>query len=221
MVSDYFNYDVDSLDYIISDLELDHSSSDEWPLMSFNNPSCVTVSDIFSEEEIGKIIFTGKQSGSNLGTVASHNEFVVDSDVRRSKVSWLKPNSFNSWLYEKLTRIICEVNDSNWEYDLRSIQTLQFGEYHSEYQGHYRQHLDANLGNNVNTTQRKLSFSVQLSHPNDYRGGDLLLNNGAELISKNKGSMTLFPSHTLHEVTPVTKGVRYSLVGWVIGDKLK
>ena len=30
MVSDYFNYDVDSLDYIISDLELDHSSSDEW-----------------------------------------------------------------------------------------------------------------------------------------------------------------------------------------------
>ena len=80
---------------------------------------------------------------------------------------------------------------------------------------------DANLGNNVNTTQRKLSFSVQLSHPNDYRGGDLLLNNGAESISKNKGSMTLFPSHTLHEVTPVTKGVRYSLVGWVIGDKLK
>ena len=86
MVSDYFNYDVDSLDYIISDLELDHSSSDEWPLMSFNNPSCVTVSDIFSEEEIGKIIFTGKQSGSNLGTVASHNEFVVDSDVRLSLI---------------------------------------------------------------------------------------------------------------------------------------
>ena len=42
MVSDYFNYDVDSLDYIISDLELDHSISDEWPLMSFSNPSCVT-----------------------------------------------------------------------------------------------------------------------------------------------------------------------------------
>ena len=59
MVSDYFNYDVDSLDYIIPDLELDDSLSDEWPLMSFNNPSHVTVSDIFSEEEIGKIIFTG------------------------------------------------------------------------------------------------------------------------------------------------------------------
>ena len=25
MVSDYFNYDVDSLDYVIPDLELDHS----------------------------------------------------------------------------------------------------------------------------------------------------------------------------------------------------
>lgn len=221
MVSDYFNYDVDSLDYIISDLELDHSISDEWPLMSFSNPSCVTVSDIFSENEISKIIFTGKQSSSNLGTVSSIDNFVVDPKVRRSKVSWLKQNSFNSWLYQKLTHIICKINDSNWEYDLRSIQTLQFGEYHSEYKGCYKQHLDSNLGSDVSTTQRKLSFSVQLSHPNTYKGGDLLLNNGAEVISKEKGSITVFPSHTLHEVTPVTEGIRYSLVGWILGDKLK
>jgi predicted 2-oxoglutarate/Fe(II)-dependent dioxygenase YbiX len=33
--------------------------------------------------------------------------------------------------------------------------------------------------------------------------------------------MTLFPSFTVHEVKPVTKGIRYSLVGWVVGEKLK
>ena len=220
MVSDYFNYDVDSLDYIIPDLELNQSESDEWPLISFNNPTYVTIPDIFSEDEISKIIFTGKQSNGNLGTIFSNGDYVVDAEVRRSKVSWLKPNSFNSWLYEKLTRIICEVNNSNWEYDIRSIQTLQFGEYHSEYKGYYRQHLDSFLGNNVTVTQRKLSFSVQLSHPT-YQGGDLFLNGGSDVIPKDRGSITIFPSHTLHEVTPVTKGIRYSLVGWVIGDKLK
>lgn len=220
MVSDYFNYDVDSLDYIIPDLELNQSESDEWPLMSFNNPTYVTLPDIFSEDEINRIIFTGKQSNGNLGTVFSNGDYVVDSEVRRSKVSWLKPNSFNSWLYEKLTRIICGVNDSNWEYDIRSIQTLQFGEYHSEYKGYYKPHLDAFLGNNVTVTQRKLSFSVQLSHPT-YQGGDLFLNGGSDIAPKDRGSITIFPSHTLHEVTPVTKGIRYSLVGWVIGDKLK
>lgn len=220
MVSDYFNYDVDSLDYIIPDLELNQSESDEWPLMSCNNPTYVTIPDIFSEDEISKIIFTGKQSNGNLGTIFSNGDYVVDAEVRRSKVSWLKPNSFNSWLYEKLTRIICEVNNSNWEYDIRSIQTLQFGEYHSEYKGYYRPHLDSFLGNNVTVTQRKLSFSVQLSHPT-YQGGDLFLNGGSDIIPKDRGSITIFPSHTLHEVTPVTKGIRYSLVGWVIGDKLK
>ena len=33
--------------------------------------------------------------------------------------------------------------------------------------------------------------------------------------------MIMFPSTMLHEVTPVTRGVRRSLVGWVLGPRLK
>jgi len=33
--------------------------------------------------------------------------------------------------------------------------------------------------------------------------------------------MIFFPSYTLHEVTPVTKGTRYTLVGWVHGPAFK
>ena len=32
-----------------------------------------------------------------------------------------------------------------------------------------------------------------------------------------KGAMILFPSFLLHKVSPVTKGTRNSLVGWVRG----
>lgn len=70
---------------------------------------------------------------------------------------------------------------------------------------------------------RKLSMSLQLSDPNDYEGGELLLHlsHNPTVISKQKGMMVFFPSHTLHEVTPVTKGERYSLVAWIHGSKLE
>jgi PKHD-type hydroxylase len=38
---------------------------------------------------------------------------------------------------------------------------------------------------------------------------------------KKKGSVILFPSFTMHRVTPVTKGVRRSLVLWVGGEAYK
>jgi predicted 2-oxoglutarate/Fe(II)-dependent dioxygenase YbiX len=31
----------------------------------------------------------------------------------------------------------------------------------------------------------------------------------------------MFPSYVLHEVTPVTKGERNSLVAWISGDNFK
>ena len=36
-----------------------------------------------------------------------------------------------------------------------------------------------------------------------------------------KGMITFFPSWLIHDVTPVTQGTRYSLVGWVNGPNFK
>jgi PKHD-type hydroxylase len=38
---------------------------------------------------------------------------------------------------------------------------------------------------------------------------------------KDQGALAIFPSYTLHEVTPVTKNERYSLVCWVNGKQFK
>ena len=35
--------------------------------------------------------------------------------------------------------------------------------------------------------------------------------------TKNKGTIIVFPSMLLHKVTPVTKGIRHSLVQWFSG----
>ena len=33
------------------------------------------------------------------------------------------------------------------------------------------------------------------------------------------GDMIIFPSYLEHKVEPITSGVRWSLVGWILGDK--
>jgi predicted 2-oxoglutarate/Fe(II)-dependent dioxygenase YbiX len=73
------------------------------------------------------------------------------------------------------------------------------------------------------TLIRKLSFTVQLSEPEDYKGGDLCLYLGdkAEVMKKEQGFVALFPSYVLHEVKPVTSGTRYSLVSWITGKPFK
>jgi len=40
-------------------------------------------------------------------------------------------------------------------------------------------------------------------------------------MKKEQGTLIAFPSHTLHEVTPITEGRRYSLVGWITGKPFK
>jgi PKHD-type hydroxylase len=62
-----------------------------------------------------------------------------------------------------------------------------------------------------------LSFTLFLSDPNDYAGGALKFLMGAQEWSfrPSAGSAVLYATGLLHEVMPVTDGVRLACVGWV------
>jgi PKHD-type hydroxylase len=67
--------------------------------------------------------------------------------------------------------------------------------------------------------QRKISVTVQLSHPDEYVGGDLQFNLGQQMTAPRiQGAAVIFPSFYLHRVTPVVKGTRKSFVLWVGGE---
>jgi PKHD-type hydroxylase len=71
---------------------------------------------------------------------------------------------------------------------------------------------------------RKLSFSIQLSNPNDYEGSELQINTGGPIyntVPKEQGTLVAFPSFIMHKVTPLTRGKRYSLVAWIHGPNWK
>ena len=71
--------------------------------------------------------------------------------------------------------------------------------------------------------QRKISMTVQLSDGGEYEGGDfeIMRNREPEKLPKGKGTVLVFPSYILHRVTPVTSGIRKSLVLWLGGASFK
>ena len=85
----------------------------------------------------------------------------------------------------------------------------------------YNKHVDFNGNPDTKSHTRKLSMSVQLSDENSYDGGDLIIHYGGEqyIAPKVKGTVIVFDSRLTHEVTPITKGERYSLVKWFHGDE--
>jgi PKHD-type hydroxylase len=73
---------------------------------------------------------------------------------------------------------------------------------------------------------RKLSVTINLNTPGDYEGGNLKFDFGPHTEGERyhectqirpQGSIIVFPSFVTHQVTPVTKGKRYSLVMWNLG----
>ena len=62
-----------------------------------------------------------------------------------------------------------------------------------------------------------LSFTLFLSDPNAYEGGDLVLDSpsGEERFRLQPGHAVVYPSTLLHCVEPVTAGERLVAVGWI------
>jgi PKHD-type hydroxylase len=62
-----------------------------------------------------------------------------------------------------------------------------------------------------------LSFTLFLSGPGDYSGGELIIEqpDGDHGFKLEAGSLVLYPSTTLHRVESVSAGTRTVVVGWI------
>ncbi len=65
-------------------------------------------------------------------------------------------------------------------------------------------------------TRTDLSFTLFLSEPGTYEGGELVIRThvGENRFKPAAGSVVVYPSHNLHYVAPVESGVRYAAVSW-------
>jgi PKHD-type hydroxylase len=176
---------------------------------------------VFSKEECDFIIEIGNALNPIEGAVTSAAGMEVDPSVRKCNIAWIPVEDHTQWIFQRCTGIINDLNKRYFNFELHKIQSLQFTAYDKD-GSFYGTHIDM-LNSSGIADHRKLSFSIQLSSPDDYEGGELHLHykSTAEIAKKELGVATVFPSYCLHEVTPVTSGKRYSLVGWVAGPRFK
>lgn len=178
------------------------------------------LSNFLNDEECQKIIDYSKKIKSSKGYVKDNDQKnVIKNFYRESDLKWLYPNQEIDWLYRKLVDAVNFMNDKYFGFHISHfLESLQFTNY-KEGKGFYKKHIDKLH----NDTIRKLSLSIQLTDSNKYEGGDLLLyeDEKPQKMGREKGTLIIFPSYMLHEVTKITKGERNSLVAWVTGNSFK
>jgi len=194
-----------------------------WYLQSKELQPWVYLDGVFSPEECNTIITLGDSIPRKPAKIFSEDSGAVNLNIRKNSVSWINSNNLDHhWIFSKCAGALHSLNQQFYKFDIDYIECLQYTIY-DQLNDYYTDHID-NLVNGVH--YRKLSFSIQLDDPNNYEGCDLIIKYGSDNyinneIKRKKGTMIVFPSFMLHEVTPLLQGKRRSLVGWACGPTFK
>jgi len=152
-----------------------------------------------------------KETVTDATTFGGKNE-----EHRRSKVAWLTGNEDIMgilWPYVNKASKVMNVS-------VAAMSQFQYTEYHGSQEAKYDWHHDVDWNNDTGG-DRKLSVTVQLSDPSDYEGGHFEFMEVEQPLpeSRDKGTVLIFPSYLQHSVSPVTSGVRKTLVAWFVGPR--
>jgi len=178
--------------------------------------------EFLNQEELQKIseYFT-EMNLEAAATRSEQGQKSVGAAYRSSRVGWIPKTQQYQWLYEKLGELVNEANQQLWNFDLFGMaEPIQLTEYHADEEGHYDWHTDVGAGK---TSLRKISITIQISPPEDYEGGALqfMSRRKPQNARKIAGAAYVFPSYLLHRISPVTEGIRRSIVVWISGPPFR
>ncbi len=184
---------------------------------------------MFSDEQCDALVALGDHAVEADGASGGEIEGLSDAgELRESSVSWVPRDDGSAWAFERLEVLAAAANQV-WGLDIEEIsEDIQYTLYDRP-GAHYTWHHD---GLGVGVDDRKLSLVVQLSDPVDYTGGDLEFLEVATDYDdreranylrdcRSRGTVIAFCAFEYHRVTPITSGVRRSMVAWVSGPRLR
>lgn len=141
----------------------------------------------------------GKRSAGALARAVKDNAQAADSPARKAVLAKVEAALAASAAFQSLARPKAYAG-------LRVSRYLGGQAYGS--------HVDDAL---MGGGRADLSFTLFLSDPGTYDGGELVVEDAIEdrAVKLSAGELVLYPSDTLHRVGPVTRGTRLAVVGWV------
>lgn len=175
--------------------------------------------EAFSVGECERIIAATATVPSREALLVGENR---DHSLRNAELVWMDDLADMGWVMERLIEQVRKSNLNQFDYDLREFaESPQVASYVASSEGHFAWHSD--IGGGPLASKRKLTLVLQLSEANAYEGGNLEVMPGAHVLVANRtqGSVTVFPSFVLHQVTPVTSGTRQSMTVWAHGPAFR
>jgi len=141
--------------------------------------------------------------------INEHNDKVLPGSSTYNKGTFSKFNlDKNHNIHLKLSDIWDEIiNYFGIKIDF--IEPYNIKKY--TYGNYYDNHVD-NFSSNLD---RRLSFIVLLSDSKEYGNGDLVIN--GKTMTREQGSIIVFPSNYMHKVNYVGFGERWVLITWAWG----
>lgn len=122
-------------------------------------------------------------------------------------------------LWSNLLQMLLDINASAFGLDVTEIMPPDYLVYGPGY-GHFGWHSDISYKDE--NLVRKVTMIVQLSEPTDYDGGELqVFAEGPRVMPKRRGTVVSFPAFCQHQIMPVTRGVRESLVVFGMGPRFR
>jgi PKHD-type hydroxylase len=100
----------------------------------------------------------------------------------------------------------------------RRFRPLLFSRYETgmSYGSHVDDAIMGRAGDQANEVRSDVSFTLFLSPPDSYDGGELVIESasGEQVFKLQAGQAVIYPSTSLHRVCEVTRGMRDAAVGW-------
>lgn len=174
----------------------------------------ITIPSVFSKTEVSKLNqhLAKGQWVDGMGTAGEqarsvkHNQQLAD----------------DSTLAQQLGDIVLDALTRHPLFLSAALPLKIFPPMFNRYQGGetYGKHVDNAVRFVPGTATRvrsDLSATLFLSEPENYQGGELEIQEqfGSQKIKLSAGDMILYPSSSVHQVTPVTSGSRVSVVLWM------
>jgi len=176
-----------------------------------------------------KIIEAGRKKIIKQATTGLEGKGKINPTKRQCKVAWIN----DEWIYGIINPFIHTANkNAGWNFQWDWNESSQFTIYEKDH--YYGWHTDQfntpkkHKDKNIDGKTRKLSLTLQLTDKTEYEGGDFQFmwikdstKGSLNIITvddaKDIGTIIIFPSFTWHQVLPITKGKRESLVNWSLG----
>lgn len=171
----------------------------------------------FTREEIEEIRRIG--DGLEFTDVKLYGGYTPDKVNARG--AHFRLSDETRWVFERMAALVARINAATYRYDLTGFhENFYYNVYDGSCGQHFNWHLDAGY---QTPAPRKISAVLQLSEPDEYEGGDFEVMVGANALAADKefAMISVFPAFRLHRVTPVTSGIRRTLVMFAAGPDFR